>query len=240
MKTKNISLSFFWALGFTFLFLLNRAFSEDSNELYSKGKYLDALRATAVELNKPLPNSAAFLSRLRLATTIFSQELEIPLSELISVYEAAKKQATKFNYKERVDAEEEAVSDIFSNKKEKTLKEVEDEIDKDLSLKKKDQTLLKGSTDLFALTLWLTRRTQSDTKNMEWLFLLGRALDLDSHDGMFFLEKYLDSTSKSRPKQHLKDALAMLLDEYEREYGPKLPDDIAAQLKVFKSKSGLN
>ena len=223
-------------LALLFVALLSIASARaDSDSDYAAGQFSKVPPQVRSELKLELEDSQAFIAKIRLATHSVAQDSSIPLSEILSVYDAAATQAKKFLYDERMAAEKATLSHWMGREKSITAAEALQGLRSAIALPDRSiPELLKRSTELFAIATLARRKLSIKASEADWIFVAGLALDADSQSGETFFEMYLESP-EAKALRYRAEALQCLERDYRRQYGTQLPKDIADRLKRLKS-----
>jgi hypothetical protein len=210
-------------------------FSQEASFVeYARGNYPLTITFVAKEIKAELNESIRFISRLRLATNSFAQCSSIHLNELLQVYKAARHNADKFHYGERLKTEEREV--LFWLKEEKSIKAdaVLEEVEKVMRWPEESiSELTLKSSRLFALALLARRRCLAPDADVEWFFLAGKAIEEDTGSGDVFFELYLENTQGSNAP-HRMDAIKYYEQIYKERNNGKLSAFHAQKIKHWK------
>jgi hypothetical protein len=210
-------------------------FSQEASFVeYARGNYPLTISFVAKEIKAELSESIRFISRLRLATNSFAQCSSIQLNELLQVYEAARQNADKFYYGERLKTEEREV--LFWLQKEKSIKAdaILEEVEKVVIWPEESiSELTLKSSRLFALSLLARRKCLVPDADVEWFFLAGKAIEEDTGSGDVFFEIYLENTQGSNAP-HRVEAIKYCEQIYRERNKGKLPAFQAQKIKRWK------
>ena len=216
-----------------------KTFSQDASQVaYAQGNYRLVLYAVVEELGTEIDEYNRFLNRLRLATNSFAQSSEIPLDELMRVYDAAGKVANRFQFDERLRTERGEVSLWLTREKTITPEEVLASLENTMEWSEESLTHLTSKTArLFALALLARRKCLPPDADAAWFFLAGKALGEDTGSGVLFFEIYLDR-SKGSPSPYRREAIESYEQAKRDGNDGRLSPHHARKIKQWKREEG--
>jgi hypothetical protein len=201
---------------------------------YARSNYPLTISFVTKEIKAEMNDSIRFISRLRLATNSFAQCSSIQLNEILQVYEAARHNADKFHYGERLKTEEREV--LFWLKEEKNMKAdaILEEVEKVVKWPEESiSELTLKSSRFFALALLARRKCLAPDADVEWFFLAGKAIEEDTGSGDIFFEHYLENTQGSNAP-HRMEAIKYCEQIYKQRNNGKLSAFHAQKIKHWK------